>query len=345
MQHIAIDLGAKESQLCIRSEDGTILREGKHPTAKLKEVFEKEPKSRVVLETCAEAFRVADAALGSSHEVRVVPGTLVKTLGVGARRIKTDKRDARALSDVSCKIDLPSVHIPSARARERRSLCTMREAMVGARTELSNSVRGYLRTQLVRPGNCAPVGLPKQVRKLLAGRPEGMPEMLERLLLCLEALSTQIAEADAEMEALAKADPTCQLLRTVPGVGPVTSLRFTAAIDDPKRFASAHELEAYLGLTPGENSSSERQRRTSITKAGPPRVRWVLVQASWCLIRLRPEDPAVLWAKRIAERHGNQGNRTAVVAMARKLAGILFAMWRDNKAYDPKRAAAPIAKA
>jgi len=60
--------------------------------------------SRVIVETCSEAFAVADAALTVGHEVRVVPGTLVRSLGVGARRLKSDRRDARILSEVSCRI-------------------------------------------------------------------------------------------------------------------------------------------------------------------------------------------------------------------------------------------------
>src|SRR5215470_17720016 len=137
MQHVAIDLGGRESQVCIRAADGTI-------------VEEKRPPSRVILETSAEAFRVADAAKTAGHEVRVVPATLVKSLGVGARGIKTDQRDARTLSEASCRIDLPSVHIPTPASRELKSVCGAREEMVESRTKLINNVRGWLRGQLWR---------------------------------------------------------------------------------------------------------------------------------------------------------------------------------------------------
>ena len=71
-------------------------------------------------------------------------------MGVGARRIKTDRRDAQVLSEVSCRIDLPSVHVPTELARERRSMCTMREELIAQRTALINCVRGWLRTQLLK---------------------------------------------------------------------------------------------------------------------------------------------------------------------------------------------------
>jgi transposase len=310
------------------------LKEGKHPTAELESLFRKQAKSRVIVETSAEAFKVADAALRQGHEVRVAPATLAPALGVGARRTKTDKRDAQALSSVSCKMDLPSVHVPSPEARERRSLCTAREALVSSRTQLINSVRGYLRTQLLRPANGKTETFARRVRKRMEKQPEGMPAMIERLLSAIEALNEQISGADEELEQIAEANPTCQRLMTVPGVGPVTSVRFVAAVDQIDRFESAHKLEAYLGLTPGEDSSSERERRTGITKAGPPRLRWALVQAAWSMWRTRPKDRNVVWAQEIARR---RSKRVAAVALARKLAGILFAMWRDGKDYNPNR--------
>ena len=90
MQHVAIDLGGKESQVCIRNEAGKTVQETKVATRKLATFFKQQPSSRVVLETCAEAFRVADLALERGHEVRVVPATLVRSLGAGAHSTKTD---------------------------------------------------------------------------------------------------------------------------------------------------------------------------------------------------------------------------------------------------------------
>src|SRR2546423_12651639 len=107
---------------------------------------------------------------------------------------------------------------------------------------------------------------------------------------------------------------------TVPGVGPITAMRFVATLDDIKRFSTAHDVQSYLGLTPGENSSSTRRQRTHLTKAGSPQMRWLLVQAAWSAQRSAPMHPMVVWTKQIAER---RGRRIAAVALARKLAGIL----------------------
>jgi transposase len=334
MNHVAIDLGGRESQICVRGSDGTVLEERRCPTRALGGLLAAMPQSRIVVETCAEAFGVADAALELGHEVRVVPASLVKTLGVGARGVKNDRSDARVLSEVSCRIDLPSVHVPSPAARERKTLCGMREGLVGCATKLAHTVRGWLRARAthVRPGGVET--FPARVRKAVPER----PAHVERQLCAIEALTQQIAQADREIKALARQDAVCQRLMTVPGVGPVISVRFVAALDEVGRFASAHEVESYLGLVPGERSSGERKRMSSITKAGSAKMRWALVQASWVARRWRPHDPMVQWALEVERR---RGRRIAVVALARKLAGILYAIWRDGSRYDPRRGAVP----
>ena len=76
----------------------------------------------------------------------------------------------------------------------------------------------------------------------------------------------------------------------------------------------------------------DKKRTTGITKAGSTRLRWLLVQAAWSLMRCRPNDPMAVWAREVAHRRGKQ---VAIVALARKMAGVLFAMWRDEIDYDP----------
>jgi transposase len=127
---------------------------------------------------------------------------------------------------------------------------------------------------------------------------------------------------------------------TVPGVGPVTAARFVAAVDDVRRFPTAATVASYLGLIPGENTTGFRTKRTRLTRAGAPQVRWALGQAAWSLYRHRPSDPMVQWAKQIAARRGAQ---VAITALARKLAHVLYALWKHETTYDPARSAHPIA--
>jgi transposase len=333
MEHVAIDLGGRQSQICVRRADGTIVEERRCATDELGVYLSRRPASRVVVETCAEAFRVTDLAKAAGHQVRVVPSMLVQSLGVGARGVKNDRKDAQVLSEVSTRIELPSVHVPSLPSRELRAQCTSREATIRARTLLVNSTRGWMRTQGLRIRSGAVETLPMRVRAAAQ-----LPAHIESILVVIDTLNEQIALADRELKKMAKQHPACRVLMTMPCVGPVTAVRMTAAIDEVSRFESAAKVQAYLGLVPGEHSSSQRQRRTGITKAGPPAVRRTLLQAAWSLRRRRPHEPMVQWALEIEKR---RGKHIAMVALARKMAGILFAMWRDSHNYDPRLGAQP----
>ncbi len=332
MQHIAIDLGGRESQVCVRDETGEIIQETRWKTRRLGAFLKPQPPSRVILETCTEAFGVADQALSLGHETRVVPASLVRNLGVGSRKTKTDKRDAQILSEVSSRIDLPSVHIPSDLSRQRKAMCGMRERLIDARTQLVNCIRGWLRGQAVQLRNGTTKTFPKRVRTSVSH----VPEFVDRLLLSIENLTEKIVDADTELIQQVKTDPLLSRLTTCPGVGPVTAMRFVVALDDISRFQHAHQVEAYLGLTPGERQSSDKQHRLGITKAGSAAVRRALVQAAWATRRLRTTHPMVIWSLEVEKR---RGKFIAIIAMARKLAGILFAMWRDGTTYESKRGA------
>jgi len=340
MHHAAIDLGSKESQICIRQPDGAIIQERKHPTRKLTELIKTWPTSRVVMEASAEAFKIADAALAAGHQVRVVPGKLVRLLGVGDRGVKNDQRDARQLSQASWQTDVPSVHIPSAAARELKSICGARDVLVATQRNLSNNVRGWLRTQLWKPPGGTMVTLPERVRAHARAGGHELPEHIERQLTMLTQVTEQVQAANKQARRLAKEHPVCRRLMTVPGVGPLTSLRFVAAIDDPSRFSTAHRVQSYVGLTPGEHSSGgsggKGGGKRGITKAGPSELRRCLVQAAWSVMLARRPHPMLEWARQIAQRRNRP---VAVIALARKLAGILFAIWRDGTTYEANHAA------
>jgi transposase len=312
--------------------NGTILEERRCLTSRLGSYLKERAPSRVIVETCAEAFRVADVARELGHDVRVVPATLAPALGVGERRTKTDTRDARKLSEVSTRVELESVHIPSETSRQRKSECGAREAMVESRTMHINVVRGWARGQGVRIGSGKAETFSMRARQAALT----LPQHIELTLKLVETLSEHIATLDKSLATQAKDDPVCRRMMTTPGVGPVVAIRFAAALDDIGRFHSAHKVEAYLGLTPGERSSSDTKHRTGITKAGSPKLRWALVQAAWAARRSRGTHPMLQWCLEVEKR---RGKRVAAVALARKLAGILYAIWRDGSVYSPSRAA------
>src|SRR3569833_663762 len=241
LQHLAIDLGGKESQICVRDAKEKILEERRRLTMRLGEYLAKQPPSRVILETSAEAFAVADLARHAGHDVRVVPATLAPRLGIGARGIKTDRRDAQVLSEASCRVELRPVHIPSEQARAWRTLCNSRDALVSSRTKLANTVKSQLRCRLVLTHKRRSGATPEQIRTLWTELAGSVPPRVDRQLLVIEMLDAQIAEADKEIRQLVKPNETCLRLKTTPKNKPQTAKRFVATLDDVKRFATAHD--------------------------------------------------------------------------------------------------------
>jgi transposase len=160
--------------------------------------------------------------------------------------------------------------------------------------------------------------------------PAALRTVLTPLTTWLKELNTLLATADADVAASAATDATAQRLMTAPGVGAVVALSFIATLDDPARFdGDPARASAFLGVVPVEDSSGERRHKGSITKAGPRELRALLVQASWVIWRSRGAASADLrrWAHALAER---RGRRIAIIALARRLSRILFAMWRDG---------------
>jgi transposase len=163
--------------------------------------------------------------------------------------------------------------------------------------------------------------------------PAEVTETLKPLVALLAKLNQQIKKTEQRIALGNKKDKRCMRLQTAPGVGPITAAAFVSTIDDASRFKNAHQAEAYIGLVPSERSSGEKQNRGGITKAGPPRLRWLLVQAAWGVVRSKSEESAPLrnWTMNIVKR---RGYKVGVVALARKLCGILFAMMRDEKEFE-----------
>ena len=189
-------------------------------------------------------------------------------------------------------------------------------------------VRTMLRQVGLRLGAGAPEHVEARLARLVIPAP--VTDALAPLRAILQTLNAELAALEEQVEMLATTDPVAQRLMTAPGVGPVIALTFRAVLDDPTRFGGdARRVAAFLGLVPSESSSAERQHKGHITKAGPTELRALLLQGSWVIWRGRSPEGAALraWAQALA---GRRGRRIAVVALARRLGRILFAMWRDE---------------
>lgn len=338
MEHIGIDLGSRRSHIVVLSEQGELAQRRVIETRELPSWLRARGASRVVMEACTQSPAIARVAQAAKHEVVVVPGHLVRMLGVGSRGIKTDDRDALALARASVRNEeLPSVHLRSEVSRSRREVISARATLVESRASIALSIKAWLRGRLIVVKNRAnTLAFCEAVRRAALETEDGLPRSIEILLETFEHLTEQIDTLDEEISTIVESDAVCVRLMTVPGVGPIVSLAFATQIDDIARFASANQLASYLALVPGEATTGGKTVRTGTIKAGPQRLKALLVQAAWVMWRARPNDPAVVWARGIAEK---RGTRIAIVALARKIATILFAIWKHDAPYDPSRAA------
>lgn len=219
----------------------------------------------------------------------------------------------------------------SRRTEELRRQLNIRRALVETRAQYAMTIRGLAREQGCSLRSCDTEQFVANVRK--AKLSEGVRTTIEPLVAMLGLLEVQLAAVEQRLEELCATEPVVAQLMTVPGVGPVVAACFVSVIDEARRFRTAHQVESYLGLVPSEDTTGGKRRLGTITKQGNSYLRAVLVQAAWALLR-KPgrTDPLQCWALAIAER---RGKRIAVIALARRLSGVLWAMWRDGTVYDP----------
>ena len=329
MEYGAIDLHTKHSEIRIVTADGTVVLDTRIVTGPdgFTRVFGARAQLRILLEAGTESEWVAQHLESLGHEVVVADPNYLPMYG-RRRRVKTDRRDVAALAEANRLGHFRPAYRVTAGQRAMRQQLQVRRALVEVRTQLINTIR----TQVRSTGRRLPSGEAEAFVARLArvALPPALATVLAPLVAVLRQLEAPIAAADAAMRQAAQADPVTVRLMTMPGVGPITALQVRATLDDVTRFAGAAQVAAYVGLVPREASSGERRRTGSITKAGPSETRAMLVQAAWSLWRTRGGPGRALreWMQRLAAR---RGKRVAVVAGARRMVRILFAMWRDGQ--------------
>lgn len=335
MEHVGIDLHKRESQICIETEQGEVIEQRiRTDRERLIAMFSSRPRARILIEAMTESEWVARCLESLGHEVIVADPNFAPMYATRSRRVKTDRRDATTLAN-ACRLGAyRPAHRTSEPQRRIRAELAIRESIVRTRTKWIALVGALLRREglRVRSGNADQ--FVRRVTEL--EMPEHLRVEIEPLRRMLTHLQSEIKAADQRVARIVAGDPVIQRLCTVPGVGPITATAFVCTIDTIERFHGAHQLESYLGLVPSERSSGEKQHRGQITKAGNTRLRYLLVEAAWSVLLSRRDATEDLrhWAQRIALR---RGMKIAIVAMARRLAGILYAMWRDGTTFEPRR--------
>lgn len=162
--------------------------------------------------------------------------------------------------------------------------------------------------------------------------PAAVSSALLPLVHQLTELDDEIRQSDQAIMALAKADETARRLMTVPGIGPVTASALVASVQDISAFSGPREFAAFLGLTPRQNSSGGKERLGRVSKMGNRYLRKLLVVGAHAVLfhRRRSSDALRSWADRLLEA---KPFKLVAVAMANKLARIVFALMRDVTHY------------
>lgn len=336
MTHVGIDLHKLKSQICVIGETGEVLAEERVVTRRdaLGRALGRWPESQVLVEACSESEWVARHLESLGHTVVVADPNYTPMYGHRHKGYKTDRRDARALASASAQGLYRRAHRTSEPRRVVRAELVTREALVRTRSRYISVIRARLRAEGWRLRSGDVTTFIVRVHEL-ALEPELLGQ-IEPLLRVMEQVNQEIAAVDRILKQRAQADPTVKRLESVPQVGPVTALAFVAALDDVRRFRNAHQVESYLGLVPRERSSGEHQVRGRITKTGDKRVRWLLIECAWGIVRSKRAsvEPLQRWTEKVRTRRGRM---IAAVALARRLAGILYAMWRDELTYDARK--------
>lgn len=335
MDHIGIDVHKRQSQICVLTAEGALVERTVQTTReRFAAVLGGRERAQVLIEASTESEWVAQCLEERGHTVIVADPNYAPMYGARRRRIKTNRRDAEQLARASAQGIYRRAHRVSAPQRAVRQVLTVRDTLVRARTRAIAVARALLRSEGLRVASGASETFAARVARLPV--PTTVQSTLQPVLDLITQLTAHIGTADARVASVAEADVVARRLQTAPGVGPVTAAAFVATLDRIDRFRDAHQVESYLGLVPGERSSADYQRRGRITKTGNPRMRWLLVQAAWAIWQSPSAEavPLRAWAQRIA---GRRGKSIAAVAVARRLAGILYAMWRDETTFSSER--------
>jgi transposase len=337
MRSVALDLAAKKISFCEVSDGNVVGRTTVRAVGGLEDrLGPGQPRARVAIEACREAWVVHDMLSAWGHEVLLVDTTRVKQLGIGHHGRKTDRIDAEVLARAVESGRVPLAHVLSPARRVLRHELAVRRALVEARAQLVTTVRGLLRAHGSKVASCAPEAFVAHVRAMTL--PDDLRALLDPLVGTIDRLELELAQVELRQQRVCLQEPIIGLLMSAPGVGATVAAAFVSVIDDASRFQNAHQVESYLGLVPSEDSSGTHRRIGAISRRGNPYLRSLLVQAAWCVLRLKEDHPLKVWGLAVAQR---RSKAIAAIAVARRLAGVLWAMWRDGTFYDPT----PLARA
>jgi transposase len=255
-----------------------------------------------------------------------------------AMPVKSDRNDARNIAQLMRLGWFRPVHCKSLAAQEVRAMLTARRLVQSKLLDIENSLRGILRGFGLKIGKATRASFGERVEELVKDHPT-LQTIAEALLRVRSVLLAEFKGFEKRVRQTSRLHAQARLLMSTPAVGPIISLTFACAIDDPSRFTSSKQAGPHFGLTPKKYQSGETDYSGRISKVGDASVREALYEAA-NLVLVKPIKGCTQlksWAMRIARR---AGMNKAKVALARKLAVIMLRMLKDNTPFNPVAGAA-----
>lgn len=335
---IGIDLGDKNSDVCVLDRDGEVSEEFrlKMKGADFQAYFIALPRSRVAVEAGGQSRWVAEVIENCGHEVYV--SNTRKVPYIHQADDKDDPGDAYKLAELvrfKPRLLHPIQH-RSQDAQADLSWIRAREVLVESRTQLVNAIRGMSKAFGERLQRCS---VESFTGKLAEQVPAAIRGAVAPLLETIDHLNEQIRYYDQMEEHIARERyPKYWLLDQVNGVGVHTALSFMLTIGDPERFEKSRTVGGFLGMRPKKQDSGESKPQLGITKAGDVYLRKTLVNCAHYILGPHGMDSDLRrYGLRICERGAKNAKKRAVIAVARKLAVLLHRLWVTGEVYEPLR--------
>lgn len=332
---IAVDLAKSVFQVAVADGEWRVTGRHRFSRGQLLRFFGERQPCLVVMEACGTAHFWGRWLSTLGYSVRLLPPQYVRAF---VRRNKTDRSDAEALLEAARSAGLDPVPVKSEHQQALLSLHRLRAAWLASRTARLNTVRGILRefgVNVPRGARRVTAAVEAVVGEASSPVPVTLHPLLRQACAEIRDLADRMQESEAELERLAAELPIVSLLRSIPGIGLLTSTALVAAVGDVLRFPSGRHLASWLGLTPRERSSGNVRRLGGISKRGDRYLRTLLIHGGRSLLaaarRRGCGDRLRAWGLEVARLRGH--NRAAV-AVANKLARICWALWRHGENYQ-----------
>lgn len=334
-QYAGLDVSLKSVSICVSDGTGKVQWRGEvtnEPSEVAQVLSRRAPNLvRSVIETGSCGIHLYRSLEALDVPVVCVCARHAKS-ALRCRTNKNDANDAEGLAHLARTGWYREVYVKSAEAHEIRALLLARKQVTKARRDFENQIRAMLRVFGLKVGQVARGRFEQRVQHLLVQVP-ALQLPIDQLLQVRRSLLTSQQTLENEARRLASVDERCELLQTMPGIGPLTALAFVSAMDGAQRFAKSASVGAYLGLTPRSYQSGDVSWTGRISKAGDAIARALLYEAANVLmVRVKANIPLKDWALKLADR---VGGKKARVALARKMAVILHRMLIDNMPFRP----------